>query len=65
MAAEAVIGLGPMSEDSEESEDGLDSEAKAEAGRRLASALGVKGDVDGKAVCEAVKEILDLEAYGE
>lgn len=64
MASDAVIGLGPMSDEGMESEtDGLDSEAKAEAGRKLASALGIEGEVDGKAVCEAVKEILDLESY--
>jgi hypothetical protein len=61
--------LGSMKSEPESSpgmgEDDGESMAKEEAGKALASALGMKGEVDGKAVCEAVKTILELESYDE
>jgi hypothetical protein len=43
-------------------EDDGESMAKEEAGLALASALESK---DGKAICEAVKTIMQLESYDE
>lgn len=53
-----VIAFGKGSPKGEPDEG--ESMAKEEAGKELASALGVTGDVDGKAVCEAVQTIMDL-----
>jgi hypothetical protein len=55
-----MIGLGKPKDEGDD-DGGLGASAKAAAGRKLASALGVKGDVDGHAVCEAVKQIMNLE----
>lgn len=72
MASDALlIGIGPAKDKGmgkgksmpEDEGDTLGSSAKAEAGQKLASALGIEGEVDGTAICEAVKAILELESY--
>lgn len=50
----------PMSSPSED--DDAESVAKDEAGLALADALEAK---DGKAICEAVKTIMQLESYDD
>jgi hypothetical protein len=63
MPKDSLLSLKPMDDmDMSEEEDEGTDDVKAEAGNELASAIK---SGDGRAICEAVKAIMDLESYEE
>lgn len=60
MSMKPMKGMGDMEMNDDEDEGSDD--VKAEAGKELASAIK---SGDGRAICEAVRAIMDLESYEE